>query len=249
MICQLCKEEKKLCKAHLVPESFFRYLYPSGKVEEEALKKISSTDGYIKRSWTGIYDDNILCADCDNKLGEFDNYGRYLFLESTPEIFMSSGKDSAYYFQDADIDKLTLFILSILWRFSISNLPETQTVQFKGRFGKKLFEIINQRNKNNIHEFSIVITRFKYHSTKKSSKQYFQFPERHRLNGINYIKFYLPNGYKIFIKVDSRDQPAELVPLTLGGSDKALIIGYELFEGSHEHKRLLKHLIKHKDRI
>ena len=57
MICRGCNQDKKLVKAHIIPESFFRGL----RGEKEPAKILSNRkDFYPKKSPIGIYDTEIL---------------------------------------------------------------------------------------------------------------------------------------------------------------------------------------------
>src|SRR6266446_7538891 len=81
MGCQLCGEDKKLIKAHIIPQCLYMPIqepYP-----EERMIRISKKPGiYPKRSPTGVHDNGILCAGCDNRVfGNWDKYAGKLLLQ------------------------------------------------------------------------------------------------------------------------------------------------------------------------
>jgi hypothetical protein len=78
----LCCHEKKLIKAHVIPEKFFTPL----RSEKKSPILCSNTEGkYPKRSPIGIYDSSILCSKCDNYIGNWDNYAQQLLLKEFDE--------------------------------------------------------------------------------------------------------------------------------------------------------------------
>src|SRR3954470_151131 len=73
MLCRLCEQQKKLIKAHIIPEGFFRRLREGNK----APLLVSERD-YVKRSPIGIYDSGILCANCDGIFALWDDYAQQI---------------------------------------------------------------------------------------------------------------------------------------------------------------------------
>ena len=120
MKCHLCLEERKLIKAHIIPESFFLPLRSSKRAPEIH----SNIDGeYPKKSPIGIYDKSILCSECDSLIGDWDNYAQQLLLKDfTEDLAVHGGaKKVAYKIDSFNYHKLKLFFVSVLWRASISN--------------------------------------------------------------------------------------------------------------------------------
>ena len=72
--CKYCGQTKALIKAHLVPRCF----YP--KLEGQPHYLLTTDGSRPNKSWTGLYDPNILCAECDAMIGEFDQYACELLL-------------------------------------------------------------------------------------------------------------------------------------------------------------------------
>src|ERR1700694_5389785 len=76
-ICKLCRKDKRLIRAHIIPES----LYASLRSDSKVPRIYSNEEGiHPKRVRTGIYDSEILCAECDNTIGVWDNYAQELLL-------------------------------------------------------------------------------------------------------------------------------------------------------------------------
>lgn len=114
--CSLCLQNKKLSKSHSIPNAAFKSLLKSNN--GNAISIYADTDTpiqYMNDSWA----DQILCHDCENFLNE--TYEKY-------SISLLRGKNSGISFhgygftlsKTVEIWRFRLFLISILWRASIS---------------------------------------------------------------------------------------------------------------------------------
>lgn len=127
--CKLCGETKPLIDAHIVPRGFYPKL-PSGEPHY-----LLTTDGKRpSRSWTGLYDKNLLCGDCDRTIGVFDQYASELLLPwptrdallRESDGLIAKGGDTHYagYKLFPDVNKLQRFAASLIWRAANSGRKE-----------------------------------------------------------------------------------------------------------------------------
>ena len=72
MICKLCLKEKGLLKkSHIVPNFLYREL----RDEDNAFVKANLAKVTKENIYTGLFEPNILCAECDNVLlGKLEDY-------------------------------------------------------------------------------------------------------------------------------------------------------------------------------
>ena len=127
MKCKLCLLAKPLLnKSHIIPDFMYQELFD--KDHKIYRLKTSNTDKYSKVP-TGEYDQNILCAECDNvRIGQFEHYaskvlygGKLAVSEFPTFINQVNPHGMKYtYCQNINYKKFKLFLLSILWRASIS---------------------------------------------------------------------------------------------------------------------------------
>ena len=127
MECKLCGQRKSLVKAHIIPDFMYHELFEKDhrirqmRVENKMLKIITQRE-------TGEFDKNIYCEKCDNEiLGGYEAYAKRVLYGGTPlslpikpermfnEAWMPVG--------NIDYKKFKLFLLSILWRASITSRP------------------------------------------------------------------------------------------------------------------------------
>ncbi len=221
--CCLCGKTKNLIKAHLLPKFFYLYLY-SGYDRNKSLILFDGENKTVKKRPVGTYDQNILCRDCDGKLGVYDNYAKYFWEK---DLLSYSRKDlpgPAYIKKDIDYKKLKLFCLSYLWRVSISNMEEVKEISV-GPFEDQLREMIDADDPGKIDDFSVLFSKFDSDDDLPIADKNIQIPGKIRIDGpINGFNLYLPKAYKFYVKVDKRSTSAMFRKWILDPSNKHVII-------------------------
>lgn len=207
MICNLCDKESKLIDAHIIPEKFFKRLR-SGKIVPEIHSNIENE--YPKRTPIGIYDQNILCAGCDNHIGVWDNYAQQLLLKEFSEenAVHHNGRKVAYRIDSFDYEKLKLFFISLAWRASISSEPFYKRVKL-GPHQDILKKLILNSDPGEDNQFQIVLAKFS-----DPRIQSILDPHMDRFDHVNFIRFYL-TGFVAYIKVDKRACPVFMKKLCM----------------------------------
>lgn len=234
-ICKICLKEKKLIKAHIYPEWMYRAIYPNGKIEGLSLLIISSNDSRMKKARIGIYDDQIICGDCDNYIGLLDSVGKEALMGNNLTLFKDlDDMGKVYTINNIDPIKLKNFFLSLLLRACLSERQEYKNINFPSQFTNRLKEIVINNTKTPLHEFGTMVTKFRAQDLKNASEKYIQVPYRNKIDGINFFTLNLPKGYKILIKVDQRPVEDVLVPFILRSDYPIYVIEHEYFEQSNE---------------
>lgn len=124
-ICKLCLENKELCnESHIIPRFMYKFL--SG--DNNKIVYLDVNRSYIR--FNSEYEANILCKKCDTEvIGKLDTYAArimHLNLSSgTSRTENVGGRDLITREDDPDYDyrRFKLFLLSVLWRSSISSRP------------------------------------------------------------------------------------------------------------------------------
>lgn len=112
-ICKFCGQEKQLCKAHIIPQAFYKDLNIGPYF-------LASKGKYAKKLPIGEYDNTILCAECDRRIGLYDEYASRLFLKELENFKVSHINLYTIPKTHLDYTKLRKFIVSLIWRASIS---------------------------------------------------------------------------------------------------------------------------------
>lgn len=139
MVCKLCGSKKPLQLSHIIPKSYFRALKSgngqlvSVTCDSDSVPKKSNTDPKEK----------LLCRECEQFLGEkYEQYGTRLFkssrgIKDTKNYIELNGfKYTEYY----------LFLISILWRASLSSLKAFSNVALEQKLEDLLASCIRAKS-------------------------------------------------------------------------------------------------------
>jgi hypothetical protein len=114
-ICKLCGHQKVLLKSHILPKSFTKRMRAGAPQVVAVVMHETPSASKVN----GEYVARLLCADCELLIKTlYEDYGTRLFVnrrnitENNSHVFIESFQYEKYF----------LFILSILWRASISSL-------------------------------------------------------------------------------------------------------------------------------
>jgi hypothetical protein len=245
--CKLCLQKKKLIKAHIIPKGFYKFLYPNKTIHPEVdmtgLLMVMPYGSTIVRP-VGEYDTGILCADCDNQLGQYDEYAQKIILKTEPKQIAPR----CFMIDNVDYPKLKLFFISLLWRASISTRDYFHLIDV-GPFEDILRKMILEKNPGDIHAFSIFFTKFYTNNIKlvEATRKNMMTPIPHKIaDGINAYLFYFPEGYRIIIKVDDRPLvDFSLIETVLSPNKPLIILDAGDYEQSPEFKALMKAMNRH----
>lgn len=206
----MCLKNKKLVKAHIIPAGFYRYM----KSDSRPLEIRSNITGeYKRRSHVGIYDNTILCGECEELFQKYDDYAQRLLLPDPKEaeyILNAKGEEEGCKLNNVNYNYLKLFFLSILWKASVSTRKEFSKVS-AGPFEEELKRMIQAGDPGKQDVFSITVTRFNDYL----GKIFLLDPHKIRIDELNYYIFYLGAGYKIYVKVDKRPLSGILAAIIL----------------------------------
>ncbi|MBD3895941.1 hypothetical protein IEI94_08775 [Halomonas sp. ML-15] len=129
--CRLCKQERDLCKSHIFPEYMYSHCYD----DNHSFIEFNAEEGkYNKRRRKGIYE-NLLCKKCEETIQRYEGYGKLiLYDDAKPKIEASK---QPYTNESYDYRLFKLFVLSLLWRSSISTQDSFKLVSL-GKYEEEL---------------------------------------------------------------------------------------------------------------
>jgi len=119
--CRLCLKEKPLLnKSHIFPKYFAKTL-----VDEKKRLVQFSIKGELKEKivQSTYWEKNILCSACDREtISKLENYAKINLFDVVRERFLNRSTEFQYEAERINLDynKIKLFLLSIIWRCSIS---------------------------------------------------------------------------------------------------------------------------------
>jgi hypothetical protein len=221
----------KLINAHIIPKGFARLI----RNGEEPLLRVAADGVGQAFPVLGEYDPNILCADCDGALGKNDNYA--------VNVCRDFKADEGYLFEvkSVDSERFSKFVLSLLWRASVSIRGRFFGVVTFGPYETIAREIIfDKRPIADIPAFKLIVSKLR--SDKHDVDRIITDPIRFKFERLNSYSFFLA-GFRFLAVLDGQE---------LGSHFDALIINrtkvfrgvFLEFEDLPEFRRLREMLVR-----
>jgi hypothetical protein len=141
--CRLCLENKDLCReSHILPKFLYKFL--SG--ENNSILFLNNEKAQLR--FNGEYEGDILCQKCDQKvIGGLENYAAKFMQGSSPKNSyrkIINGVEHLVIENDRQYNytKHRLFLLSLLWRSSISSRPFFKHIKLSVKNEERLRRMI-----------------------------------------------------------------------------------------------------------
>lgn len=115
--CKLCKQQKKLIKAHLLPDGLKKFAMSE---TDSSLVMIDTNTGWHKHKQTLEYDQGILCQDCDGMIGRSeDAFQTFIqsFLDHPDRNKTGNQKIAVHCLSN----RIIMAVLAILLKYSFSS--------------------------------------------------------------------------------------------------------------------------------
>jgi hypothetical protein len=211
-------------RAHLIPRSFVHDLKGAQKHiyvgwAERKGRKVSQS---------GLIDEDILCGKCDGHLGQYDAFAIEFCRNFDAE--MQTPAPNIFRISPADTEKAVKFFASVVWRYSISTLPEAAEVNL-GSF-EDTFKDILLGHAPCAPEPATVL--FRYRSRVIKEDEICLPPFKSPFIGGKLEAYSIAlGGFRALVKVDATLLPPELTPLTINGKSE-ITGGYLDFEATQE---------------
>ena len=165
--CKLCHNVKPLLnESHIIPDFMYSELFDKqNKINKFAPAEYVKGNRRVLRPSSGEYEGGILCRECDNvKLGGLENYARQalyggtLPVEDSPicQNFMTADGIRFTRCRNISYRKFKLFLLSILWRASISSREFFEEVNL-GPYEEELRQMLIDEDPKREEDFPIII--------------------------------------------------------------------------------------------
>lgn len=193
--CLWCNNEhEKLAKSHIIPKAFFNY---DGANDRLLVEK----NEYKKRRPVGSYDSDILCPDCEKAYCHIDSKAHDILINNFNNfsILFGDAKDTlAFQISKKYEHSIKQFLLYVLWRASVSKLPEFKNVKL-GPYEEKIKKALIENKDFTLDEFSFVAIKV------RNPFGHF-YPYRSDNNRICYYRLDLAD-YTFEIKISNRRTP------------------------------------------
>jgi hypothetical protein len=238
--CKFCGKDRQFARAHIIPRSFYKINQADGPNYIYS----SKSDRGPKRSPSGIYDEGLICLECESKLAYLDTYAAnklkpwprrsQLFKDETGFILKIPGQSAGgYWLKDINIERLKLFFCFLVWRCARTTREEF-SIELPGKLTLRLETALKSRD---VQEAEIYVFGARY-SDRKWTATYSPWPRTFKDDKpINFVMY----GLRFLVHFQ---KPIELPELSLGHTAAWPII-FDEFKGSKLHKITMQMATKH----
>jgi hypothetical protein len=181
----------------------------------------------------GIYDRRILCKDCDNKLGTLDDYAVGVSRRFPTAHFVRS--DGLFEMPNVDGDRFATFVLSVLWRASITSRPEFAKISLAPYEADACEVIFGAKPLSALADYQLLVGRYAHTGSFNPARNY-TIPARMTIGLIGW--YFALNGFRILAKIGATSLPPELQPAIVNGND-SLIGGFVDYGSTTEGQAIL----------
>lgn len=227
MTCKLCGADRKLVRAHVIPEAFFRI----GRAAGDEPLTLASSDPKTppKRRPIGVYDPELVCAECEAHFQAWDAYAAGLFIhrfdiEFRPQIV--GGETLAFTTDKVDYERLKLFVISVLWRAAASTQDYFKLVQI-GPYEEAAKSAILAATAGEPQEFGTIFSRWVAPPEREALTNAHMSPFCERWDGINAVRIYI-GPVVAYVKVDKRRHVEPFASLLLSPGRPLTLVAREI---------------------
>ncbi|MBW8038884.1 MAG: hypothetical protein FVQ85_02665 [Planctomycetes bacterium] len=149
--CRLCLKSSELQESHIIPRAIIKLIRDEGldnrfyELRNKLTQKIQ--DGPKEY---------LLCDDCEQKIGRYEKYFIEAVHFSKHDIEIKHNRQFGI-IDNLNYRKIKLFFLSLLWRMSISSLPEFENVCIGGN-EETIRKMIVREEAGDSSEYSVIAT-------------------------------------------------------------------------------------------
>ena len=228
-LCKLCGYEKDLVDSHIIPDFMYRYLFDDKhKLILSTSDDFKKSDSKIKKRNTGDYDNTILCSTCDNEvIGQYETYAsKVIYGENiSPTIapvvknhYNAIGTEWSSV-SNIDYKKFKLFLLSILWRASITKRDMFKNVNID-RHEDILKKMIWTSDPGEEGDYPIIL--FTANHDKNVPKDFIMQPRTEKLYGHHIVTFPITGMLYVFF-VSNHEKPNVILERTIKKDNTMMI--------------------------
>lgn len=227
--CKFCLQIKTLVRAHIIPVGLFpknengdRFHYLLDGDGEKPISKIPH----------GVYDDNLVCADCEELFAEGDDYAKRFLVDDAETSYERFDSNVRYWeYPSFDYRKLKLFFITLLWRAHASGRSDWKLVDLGAKYAQQAKNLIQAGNPGSPDDFAVSLVRWALGP--------------HRLLGTSLtprrtlppssVRYYDSAlfGYNVWVKVDRRPFPYPIDKFQVDGSRPLRILEKSIEESRY----------------
>ena len=213
--CKLCGQNKILIKkSHIIPDFMYKGMFDENhKLILQPFKQGTIEKWEVKKASAGEYEGGLLCAECDNiLLGHYFEdyssramYGGQLLADECPTFKKCVSQNGIGFIKCEKLSyhKYKLFLLSILWRASISTRPFFSEIKLKPSHEEAIRKMLLAKNAGEVSKYPIFV--LSYANNSNLPKQLIAQPRKILDTDKLQSYSFMINGYFYFFYVNEAD--------------------------------------------
>ena len=147
--CRLCYTNSSLKESHIIPKFMLRFI--RDKTMDNRFYELGINTNKIVQDGPKEY---LLCNECEQKIGRFEKYFKEnIYLKHHRATMVQDNR--CFMFNNLDYRSIKLFLLSVLWRMSISSLDQFDSVSLE-EDEDKIRNMIYEENSGKRNDYPIV---------------------------------------------------------------------------------------------
>lgn len=236
MLCKGCDEDKRLVNSHIIPRAYYEVTRGDRSVP---FNVVTNSDGKVTPfSMKGIYDNAILCAECEELFNKTDGYAATILLqkEGKQQPIFHGQSLTAFYAENVDVDRIKYFFMSVLWRASISTQQFFSDIDL-GTTEDRLRILLRDKSTGSVPDYEFVLGKYTPSKCHPDLHRLILNPKLVRVSGIRFYRFYL-GGYVLMIKSSREKMPQALRKTT--NAQGLIIANLGPYEESREYEVVQK---------
>lgn len=222
-LCKLCGVNPAACKAHIIPKQFYRRI----RSREPHLYELH-VEQSVERRFTqnGIWQQGIICSECDGKLGVLDDYGYRVLPEQLDQSKIKQvGPGMSFYeLGTIDVEKFKRFLVALVWRASIASHDMFRFSKIGKYYEDKFKNILTNKSTSLLYRVGCVVI----HLKPPRYDRILLPPFENDCEGVRIIQFYL-YPWKLLVKLDRRPFGNTFNPIALKESVPAHALMMNVF--------------------
>lgn len=224
MPCIRCGIEGPLAESHILPAAFYRQVQQDSSI---LLQFGSGDDAHRRKLRKGSYVTDILCPECDNWLNQrYEQYAIEVLIEErgiTP-VYLIREDLQLWRLDAVDIQRLKLFLLSILWRADRSDHATYRGFHL-GPAAAQIQAMVLNEDPCRQDEFPVIATRW-------DLRPGLLLPHDYAIDGVPFWEVNL-GDWHFLVKSDGQPTPAFLALLELTPGAAGLVLPREFIGSGH----------------
>ena len=206
-----CASTTDLVDAHFIAQAFPRQI----RKRSRGANTTVSERRFTRSLQHGLFDDDILCGNCDAFLGRKYDEPAFKLINTLRVIDLTR---PTFEIPNVDCDLLCAYVLSVLWRCSISKKFEVSNIDLGGYTNPVRAALWGALPLSNLRAYRLLLQRYYPHP---GVDELYSLPIRtgFEVEGTVWHGYILPLvGFRFLAIIDPRPLPAQYKPFILNGS-------------------------------